>query len=441
MKPQHLLPLTLVLVLLLSLVTLGSTKENATRAGTWLEGETYDLKGLRVTLSAPALVKRSRGFYWFPRITRLSNGSLVTHVSLDTDTFGEERGEVLWSSDGGLTWGNPKQFPTPSSAQIHLPSGDLLSLPYRLYPRPDGMGGPYNIIPNGKREIKFVKGWITVIGWPRPSALRPEQAQYGQDAFSFEGQPVRLKDGKYLVTLSGFFEQANKKKFKWLNSAFRTLDGKELVRYSVVAAESEDGFHWKVRSVVADENCKLEGNEGPNEATLCCLKDGHLMCVFRLGPNKSGYRPYGQSWSSDEGKTWTEPISMRDVGCVSPRIAVMKDGTVVLSGGRPDLYLWFNADGTGKDWQRIDTLEHHNVFHPQEKILRHGSKTSSYYFNGTSTGYTDLIAVDDTHLLYVYDRTPLTSSSKSQTPGKDSGSEDLAETYSVWVVRITLKRS
>jgi hypothetical protein len=48
-------------------------------------------------------------------------------------------------------------------------------------------------------------------------------------------------------------------------------------------AESADGFAWAIRSVIADENCKLDGNNGPCEGAICRLKDGRLMCVFRLG--------------------------------------------------------------------------------------------------------------------------------------------------------------
>ena len=51
-----------------------------------------------------------------------------------------------------------------------------------------------------------------------------------------------------------------------------------------------------------------------------------------------------------------------------PSLAVMKNGTVVLSGGRPGLYAWFNADGSGKDWQRVDIMAHHNAFAPRDAM-------------------------------------------------------------------------
>jgi len=382
------------------------------------------------------LVRRSKSFYWFPKIVRLANGELVAHSSLDVDNFGQEREEILWSGDGGLTWEDPKQYASPSNAQVLLPSGDLLFLPYRLYPLPGGMGGPYYLVPNGRHEINRTERGIVVTGWPRPPASAEDQVEHGQASFVFDGQPVRLKDGKYLVTLNGFFQPPSQKKFKWLNEAFRTLDGQDIVRSSLVAAESEDALRWKVRSVIADENCETEDLfQGPNEATLCRLKGGRLMCIFGQS------LPYGQSWSNDEGRTWTKPVRTNYAWSVDPRLAVMKDGTVALSGGRPGVNLWFNADGTGTNWRMIDLVEHHNTFHPNEPLKRFQPDGNPMYYSGTSTGYTEVVAVDNSHLLCIYDRTPLGSTWEKPTPAIDKQLGDEAETYSVSVVRATLTKA
>jgi hypothetical protein len=66
-------------------------------------------------------------------------------------------------------------------------------------------------------------------------------------------------------------------------------------RYSLVAAESPDGVRWKIRAVIADERCELPDREGPCESAVCRLKDGRLLCVFRLD---SGV-PYGHCFSSN----------------------------------------------------------------------------------------------------------------------------------------------
>src|SRR5207248_1046468 len=258
-----------------------------------------------------------------------------------------------------------------------------------------GMGAPYQRIRKGKRQIEVVRDGVTVTGWPRPD--KSFDAKLGLSGFVFNGQTVALKGGGYLATLYGYF--------------------KGTTRYSLVAAESADGVRWTVRSVGAGDDCKLKGGEGPCEAALCRLKDGRLMGVFRLASNV----PYGQVWSSDEGKTWSEPVAMAGPFSVQPSLAVMKDGSVVLSGGRPGLFIWINLDGTGKTWQRVDLQSHHNACVPKEPIDK-PNHTSSY---------TEVVAVDDTHLLFIYDRIP---------HGWERIPKESAQTNSVWVVRIGLEK-
>jgi hypothetical protein len=356
---------------------------------------TVDLKGLKVSLSEPILVARSKGYLWFPTLLQLQNGDLLAVMSNYPDVNTTNATSlVCWSSDGGLTWSEPKEA-LYGDSHLRLPSGDELLLPYYLYPQKDGMGAPYQLIPKGKREIRTVKEGVHVTGWPRPD--RPIEPKLGMSGFVFNGQTVTLKEGGYLATLYGYF--------------------KDTKRYSLVAAESGNGVDWKIRTTIADEKCKLPGNEGPCEAALCRLADGRLMCVFRMHSGK----PYGQSWSSDEGKTWSEPVAMSDVFSVQPSLAVLKDGTVVLSGGRPNLYAWFNLDGKGKDWQRLAIHEHHNSSRPKEPIDSPGHTSS----------YTEVVALDETHLLYIYDRVP---------HGWQAIPKDSADTNSVWVVRLTLER-
>jgi hypothetical protein len=302
---------------------------------------------------------------------------------------------TAWSNDGGLTWSKTRAA-LYGDSYLKLKNGDHLLLPYYLYPRQSGMGAPYQIIPKAKQEVRVVQNGVTVTGWPRPD--RTFDPKVGMSGFVFNGQTVTLKDGRYLATLYGYFKDAK--------------------RYSVVAAHSADGVHWKIRSTIAGEHCPLKGNEGPCEAALCRLKDGRLMCVFRLASNV----PYGQTWSNNEGKTWTKPVAMANAFSVQPSLAVMRDGTVALSGGRPWLYAWFNLDGTGKDWQRVDIQASHNVCHPREKIV-HQENTSSY---------TEIVALDDRHLLYIYDRIP---------KGWHAIPKDSTDTNSVWVVRITMEKT
>jgi hypothetical protein len=204
---------------------------------------------------------------------------------------------------------------------------------------------------------------------------------------------------------------------------YGTFEGDQTA--SDALAESRDGIHWRIRSILGGpQNCAEISKGAPvatmvNEASLCRLADGRLMSVFRLEYHELGY-PCGQTWSDDEGRTWSKPILMDDAFPVSPSLAVMKNGTVVLSGGRPGLYAWFNTDGTGKDWQRVDMMAHHNAFAPKDAMNE--DRTSAY---------TEVTTLDDTHLLYIYDRIP---------DGWSPIPKDSPETNSVWVVRMTIGR-
>ena len=103
-------------------------------------------------------------------------------------------------------------------------------------------------------------------------------------------------------------------------------------------------------------------------------------------------------------------------------MAVMKNGTIFLVGGRPGLYMWINTDGSGAEWEQIDITAFHNTCNPREAIQEPGQ----------TTAYTDIVTLDDTHLLYIYDRIP---------NGWKAIAEESSETNSVWVVRVTLKQN
>lgn len=361
----------------------------------WPEGQTVSLENFNVALSAPVLVNRSRSYCWFPSLVVLANGDLMATMSNYADVHTDESTSFnCFSSDGGRTWSTPVVAPY-GEASLRLPNGDQLFLPYYMTPRPGGMGAPYKRVPNGTNHI-LVEDEILVTGWPRADRkISPELPNSG---FVFNGDPVALKDGGYLATLYGNFE-----------------DDK---RYNLVAAYSADGTNWTIRSIVADENCELAGSEGPCESAMVRLADGRIMCVFRLESNF----PYGQVWSDDEGLTWSTPVAMDGVFSVQPGLTILDDGTLALSGGRTGIFLWLNADGSGKSWEQIDLVANHNQFCSEQMAPQEWGGTSAY---------TEVVTLDGSNVLVAYDRVP---------NGWQAIPEDSPETNSVWVVRATLQR-
>ena len=358
----------------------------AEAAQAWQPGKTVSLNGVEASVSKPVLAAPTEGLLYFPFMTRLANGDLFAAYSNHEDLVLPKRtGLVSWSGDNGLTWSPPVAPPGEllGEVSLRLPNDDTLLYPMSLYPKPGGMGSSYMVISGqkGKREIRYVKEGLTITGWPRPTgSMNPK---IGVAGFQFNGETVLLPSGKYLATLYGYFEG--------------------VTRYSLVLVESRDGLNWKVRSIIADDKCKLHGAEGPDESAIIQLKDGRLMCVFRLDYENT---PYGQTFSSDDGCTWTEPIAMTNAFGVQPSLAMLADGALALSGGRPGLFLWLNLDGTGKDWQQIDLRAIHDATIPEKAIEN-------------TTSYTEVRVLDDSNLIVMYDRLPRGG---------------------IWVVRVTLTK-
>src|SRR6185437_4110843 len=95
-------------------------------------------------------------------------------------------------------------------------------------------------------------------------------------------------------------------------------------------------------------------------------------------------------------------------------------GPILLAGGRPGVFVWVNQDGAAKDWEPVDILAHHNACRPDEQIVGR-ERTSSY---------TELVGIDDTTALLIYDRIP---------HGWHAITKESKDTNSVWVVRMKLK--
>lgn len=374
------------------------SRMNTTTPG-WANAATVSLDGLQITLSQPVCVARSTNWLWFPEVYRLPNDDLVALMSTAYDGDATDTAmTAAWSTNGGLTWGELQPCPIVSYCTLTRDNGDTLLLPFYMSLQGENdLVGPCGVISNGTRSIARWENAVTVTNWPR---LVRREARYGC-RFVFNGQTLRLTNGLYYATLYGWFEGAG--------------------RYNLVSATSPDGFHWSVQSVIADDACPLPGNEGPCENTTVRLADGRLMNVFRL----DSLVLYGQSWSSDEGRTWTAPVNISGPKSVEPSMIAMPSGVTALSGGRPGLWLWLDRNGDGRSWQAVNIRTHHNQCVPDEPI----SEVEGW--NHQTTAYTELAMLDATNLLLIYDRIP---NGHNQLP-------PAGVSNSIWVVRATVERS
>lgn len=138
--------------------------------------------------------------------------------------------------------------------------------------------------------------------------------------------------------------------------------------------------------------------------------------LFRLASSV----PYGQTFSDDDGKTWSIPIAMQEARSVQPSLAVMKDGGLVLTGRRPGIFAWLNRDGTGQEWLQVDLQSHHNTHQPADAISAVDKTTS----------YTEVEPLDDHSVIVIYDRIP---------NGWNAIPERSQDTNSIWVVKVSWK--
>ena len=367
----------------------------------WEMTKNVTLEGIEFSLSKPRLVARSHGFLWFPTMTRLSGGELFVNFSTNLDEIVADRtSSVSWSADDGLTWSEPNSIMPKgdlfAETMLRLNNGDEILLPFNLYPDGKAMRGLHQIVSGkkGERKVTYVDKGLIVSGWPKPD--RSFNEKLGLCGFGFNGQGLLGKSGEYLATMYGYF--------------------KGEPRYSLVLMESQDGRNWQFRSLIAGSDCQLDGREGPCESQTIRLKDGRLMNIFRLASNV----PYGQTFSDDDGRTWTEPKAMKEARSVQPSITMMKDGALVMTGGRPGIFAWINRAGDGKDWMQVDLQSHHNESHPQEAIQRPDQTTS----------YTEVAALGDRSVLVIYDRLPNAWKAIPQ---------DSKDNNSVWVVKLAWK--
>ena len=172
------------------------------------------------------------------------------------------------------------------------------------------------------------------------------------------------------------------------------LDGKPLPAptHIVCLASEDEARTWRQRAVVAIDRTPAAdlgpSRIGISEPFVEALADGRLLCIYRrdtLG------REMLQTWSSDAGRTWTEPVSTRVVG-VDPCLLRLEGGPVLCSYGRPEVKLMYSLNG-GVTWKGRTSL------YSPTAAARAGSSTRTAW----SHAYTSMVAVSSDRVLYFFD--------------------------------------
>ena len=363
-----------------------------------------ELGGLRFTAGTPRIVAEGLGFCWYPSIRRFPTGELLVSYSKNPDSaenLTNVNGLSL-SKDEGATWSQHADVSGLSGRlNISLSNGSLAG-PNQPY-KPDPLGqwrtfvGNYGRIGKGGQQYSVDLWGARIEGLPRDVKARTVQSPTRWAEISPFTHIIELEPGRHLAT------------------TYLTFAGDD--RYSTVVMTSEDeGRTWHYLSTVATAADGADSWEGFCESSLVRLEDGDLMCVGRMGGGRD--QLLARSYSSDEGKSWS-PIDRLPAWGVLPQVNRLSNGALVISCGRPGLFIWFSTDPRGEHWEPFDLMAHHNEEMGEahqispgkyglEPVTREQYYTVHHNFDlpDQTTSYTSMLEVEPGRLLIVYDRMP-----------------------------------
>ena len=344
---------------------------------------------LRVTVGPTVEITSSYRYCWYPTVHQFPSGEIMTTMRMHPDENHPEGefGAYCISRDRGKTWS--QRYPMGAGANVD----DA----YSRQPRKDGtllvLGAGYNTLnpfPSGQTKqfhtalTRYSRGGMeltqiqdAVIRLSQPADMEAAWMEgFGRlrDVSKLTEVPnavpwgaiIEARNGDLLNTL--YYRTEKDPKFFRLVLIRSTDDGKTWNEYSTVAAIEPGQEPWP-----------WAGENGPNETALVRLADKRLHVIFRTSSGGT----MGQAWSSDDGKTWTEPTSSGFKG-VAPRTRLLSNGVLACTYGRPGpVTIMFSPDGTAEKWSHVTEI-----------------------FSGMSTRYTDFIELEPGRLLVVYDSVP-----------------------------------
>lgn len=276
--------------------------------------------------------------------------------------------------------------------------------------------------------------WVgnSTVTWPAPGLI-PFDAKDSIDNFYMvqDGNPLRAQDGGWLLPMYGKFMEyllppntthQNQKEASNVLALVKATDSSlsSWEFYSWVnigrpwQCAASRGVYWPL---TPHNLCN------PTEAAMVRLANQDILLIWRNDP---GYNiTLMAQVSRNDGRTWSVAAPMhgkiRDGAFenivdapfgVEPKLQMMASGVVVLSTGRPRMYLWAlppNADPLTEAWQPFDQGKLHNaavaqgggaaktgvpIFQPTYWEIWRGAKDPSLRGTGCCTdAYTGIVAL------------------------------------------------
>lgn len=251
----------------------------------------------------------------FGRFVRLGDGTLLCAESR--------------SSDGGQTWeagtGGFGEGAEP------LRDGSVIGLAYRCLPVRDKEGwytASRFLSKDGRRFEKDEAEFFV----PEAKAAMGHGPHVGP---LFMRSIIERNDGSLAAYMAGWFKT---------DTALCPYGRGRPYSRSYVCESDDGGRTWRYLTTIGYEEI---GSEGYNEGSMRRLPDGSWLAVMRTGNARDVNcqdNPIMWSVSRDEGRTWSKPRRTGLQGCY-PSLAVLSDGLLVMSYGRPGAMIAFSADG------------------------------------------------------------------------------------------------
>ncbi len=352
-----------------------------------------------VDLSEPG--ERRWGVHQFPALSYMPDGSILIMYSDTRDAFEAHGAEApaFVSRDQGDTWSvydGDLPILRPHFSVSELFDGEFLvaaSQPYLdverekvSLPEPvsetDVYGKRYNYAledfpPSVRQRFSTLKA----------HRYRPQNGQWHEEEIRYDARNrIVNRRGDSSLLPQTFFERSvlrHKKELFYADyrGQYRMANGvatQKGVTSCLVSTDNGRSFQW--RATIAGDPA---GHDLKGEPCLAVTADDQLVCVLRQTDQVQ--KPMQIAWSSDNGHTWTPAKDLFEFG-VFPCLSLVGSKTLVLSYGRPGVWLSLAADGHGKTWSDpVPIIE--------------GNPDS---ISDASCGYTSHLVLDDDSLLLAY---------------------------------------
>ena len=256
----------------------------------------------------------------FGRFLRLRDGTLFCEDKL--------------SADRGRTWQSGTHGFGAGAEQ--LGDGTVVGLAYRCLPSEEDAGWyecERSILKGGNRELEKDKARFFV---PEAKAAMGHSMHKGP---LFMRSIIERKDGTLVALMAGWFKS---------DTALCPYGHGRPYSRSYVCESEDRGATWRYLTTIGYDQI---GSEGYNEGSMRRLPNGQWLAVMRTGSEKDPKchdNPIMWSMSADEGRTWSAPQRTGVEGAY-PSLAILANGSVAMTYGRPGAMLVFSHDN-GRTW-------------------------------------------------------------------------------------------